>query len=105
MRIGNRFAHRSDDTEELAFIKQLIFLVALSCSVCGLFWSLLYCIVFGWGLTAVLPLSFVVIVGSAMLISHRQADHRLLVYAQLFCITVFPRFWNASNNGGNWLST
>jgi class 3 adenylate cyclase len=87
MRIGNRFAHRSDDTEELAFIKQLIFLVALSCSVCGLFWSLLYCIVFGWGLTAVLPLSFVVIVGSAMLISHRQADHRLLVYAQLFCIT------------------
>jgi class 3 adenylate cyclase len=87
MHLGNKFAHRSDDTEELAFIKQLIFLVSLSCCVCGLLWSFLYCIVFGWGLTAVLPLSFVVIVGSAMLISHRQADHRLLVYAQLFCIT------------------
>ncbi len=35
----------------------------------------------------VLPLSFVVIVGAAIVLAHRMADHRPLIYAQLFCIT------------------
>lgn len=82
-----KFAYRSDDTEEIAFIKQLILMISLSCCFFGLLWSLLYTTVFGFGLTALLPISFVVIVGSAILISNQRADHRPLVYTQLACIT------------------
>lgn len=87
IQITKKFAQRPDDTEEVTFIKQLILLVSLTCCFCGLLWSLLYFIVFGFGLTVILPLSFVVIVGSAILISHQLADHRPLVYTQLACIT------------------
>lgn len=87
IQITKKFAQRPDDTEEVTFIKQLILLVSLTCCFCGLSWGLLYFIVFGFGLTVILPLSFVVIVGSAILISHQLADHRPLVYTQLACIT------------------
>ena len=87
IQITKKYAYSADDTEEIAFIKQLILMVSVSCCICGLLWSLLYITVFGFGLTALLPLSFVVIVGSAILISNQLADHRLLVYTQLACIT------------------
>ena len=87
IQITKNYAYRSGDTEEIAFIKQLILMISLSCCFFGLLWSLLYTTVFGFGLTALLPLSFVVIVGSAILISNRLADHRPLVYTQLACIT------------------
>ncbi len=87
IQLTKKYASRADDTEEIAFLKQLILVVALSCCVCGLLWSLLYTIVFGFGLTALLPLFFVVIVGSTILITNQLADHRLLVYTQLACIT------------------
>lgn len=82
-----RFARRPDDSEEVAFHKALILVVALSCCLCGLIWSALYLYVFGVGLTMALPLAFVVIVGGAIIVSWRIADHRPLVYAQLACIT------------------
>lgn len=87
IQIVKGFASKPTDTVELASIKPLIFVVSLSCCVCGLLWSLLYFTVFGFGLTAILPFSFTVIVGSAILISHHLSDHRPLVYAQLACIT------------------
>jgi len=86
------FAQRSDDTREVTFIKQLLLIVSLSCCLCGLLWSLIYYVVFGFGLTTILPLTFVVVVGSAILISNRLADHRPLIYTQLACITWVSAF-------------
>ena len=82
-----KFAHRPNDTDDLSFRKVLVLVIALSCCMCGLIWSLIYYVVFGFGLTAILPFSFVIIVGSVILISHLIADHRPLIYAQLACIT------------------
>ncbi len=82
-----KYAFRSDDTEEIASSKQLILLVSLCCCLCGLLWSLLYVVIFGFGLTAILPLSFIVFVGIAIVVSHHLRDHRLLIYTQLACIT------------------
>ena len=86
------FASRPGDSSDEAFTKMLILIIALSCSACGLVWSAIYFAVFGFGLTMILPLSFVVIVGGAIVISHRIANHRPLVYAQLFCITWISAF-------------
>lgn len=85
--ILNGYARKPGDTEEITFIKRLILLISLSCSVLGIFWGLLYYVVFGFGLITILPLAFAVIVGSMILISHGLTNHRLLIYAQLGCIT------------------
>lgn len=87
VKIISNFAYRPGDSDEDAFMKMLILIIALSCSLCGLMWSGMYFFVFGLGLTSILPFSFVVIVGSAIIISHRLKDHRPLIYAQLTCIT------------------
>jgi len=46
----------------------------------------LYYFTFGWGLTAYLPASFVIIVGTALLFSHLTKNHYILIYTQIICI-------------------
>ncbi len=84
--LGN-FARRQDDSPEIRFEKLLILVIALACCACGLVWSALYVAVFGVGLTMALPLVFVAVVGSTIVAAHVRRNHRLLVYAQLACIT------------------
>lgn len=84
------FAHQPEDTEDVTLSKKLILNIAISCCVCGLLWSGIYYSIFGVGLTMALPLVFVVIVGISILISYRIKDHRLLIYAELICITFIP---------------
>ncbi len=80
------FARKECDSAEVSFSKLLILLIALTCCVCGLFWSALYLFVFGWGIVTFLPLLFVLIVGSAIPVSHYLRNHKILVYAQILCI-------------------
>lgn len=86
------FASRPDDSDEVAFSKALVLVIALSCCGCGIVWSLLYLSVFGPGPTMALPLLFVAVVGGAIAVSARMRDHRPLIYAQLVCITWIPAF-------------
>lgn len=82
-----KFARDDDDSKDVTFKKLLILLIAVSCCVCGLIWSASYYIIFGFGLTTLLPFSFIIIVGIAILISHLIKNHYLLIYVQLACIT------------------
>ena len=91
MSIAASFAHETD-TEEVRLEKTATFIVAASCCVAGTIWTAMYWLVFGWGLIAALPLSFVVIVGTALLVSHRTKQHRYAVYAQILCIIYVTTF-------------
>ena len=71
----SRFAAEKDDTRDIRSRKTAIFLLAVSCSLAGLLWGAIYLVVFGFGLTAVLPISFTVIVGTCT--SRRNRSHRL----------------------------
>lgn len=86
MRAMTWFAFDPNDSQEIRIEKFAAFLVAGSCCLAGLVWSAMYFAVFGWGLTAALPLGFIVIVGSALLISHLRKNHYYAVYAQIVCI-------------------
>lgn len=88
---------RDDDDERLK--KAAIFIVAASCCVAGTAWTAMYWFVFGWGLTTALPLSFVVIVGSALYLSHRLGTRTLVVYAQIICIIYVTAFIQWSVGG------
>jgi class 3 adenylate cyclase len=86
------FARAEGDSQEIAFRKLLILFIATMCSICGVLWSALYCFVYGPGAIALLPLSFTVIVGSAIGIAHYTRNYMVLVYAQLICITWISAF-------------
>ena len=81
------FAKRTDDSSNTSFMKRLILVIALSCSLSGLIWSLIYYLVFGFGVTMALPLLFTLIMGASIIVSHLLKEYYILVYAQLICIT------------------
>lgn len=93
------FAYHSSDTDEIRLQKATIFLVSASCCVAGCLWTLMYALVFGWGLTTFLPLSFVIVVGAALMAAHITKNHRYAVYAQIICIIYITSFIQWSIGG------
>lgn len=87
LRISNiPFAYDSADTDDVRLEKFTIFLVAASCCIAGCMWSLMYRMVYGAGIIALLPALFVLFVGSSLVISHITGNHYYAVYTQIFCI-------------------
>lgn len=80
------FSKHPDDSSHTSFMKRLILLIALTCTVCGFIWGLIYYLVFGVGVIMALPLLFSLIVGASILISHLLKNHYILIYSQLGCI-------------------
>ncbi|MGD8307344.1 MAG: ATP-binding protein [Ignavibacteria bacterium] len=84
------FAHNPKDTEEIKLEKFAAFLVAGSCTFAGVVWTAMYYFILDWGFTTLLPAAFVVIVGSALLISHITKNHYYVINAQIICIIYIP---------------
>ena len=87
-----KYCFNASDSGDIKFAKSLILIISICCSFCGLVWSGIYYFFFGFGLTTLLPLIFVVIVISSIFISHFTSNYKILVYAQLACITWVPAF-------------
>ncbi len=92
MRLLSSFAHDPSDTTEIRIEKLTALLVAGSCCIAGVIWSLMYLGIFGPGLVAALPLSFVLVVGPALIVSHLSRNHFFAVYAQVICIIFISTF-------------
>jgi hypothetical protein len=90
------FAYDPRDTEEIRLEKFAIFLVASSCTLAGIIWTVMYYILFGWGLITFLPLGFVIFVGAALVVSHMTKNHQIAVYTQIVFIMYITAFiqWN-----------
>lgn len=80
------FSLKPGETAYDAFMKKLVVWVALSCCCCGVAWGAIYYFVFGYGLTMLLPLAFVVIVGLAILAGMMLDNHKPIIYANIICI-------------------
>jgi adenylate cyclase len=96
MQVAQRFAQDESDSDATRSEKTAIFLVAGCCCVAGLAWSAMYAAVFGFGIVAVLPLSFTVLVGAALVAAHITGKHLLAVYVQITAITLITAAlqWN-----------
>ena len=87
MKFINNYAARPEDSVERQFQKKLIFIVAISCCLCGIVWSGLCYFVYDGGLPMILPLCFVLIVGIAIVLGSKLKSYLIPVYTQLSCIT------------------
>lgn len=81
-----KFAFHQDDPDDIKVEKLAAIIVAGSCCIAGTAWAIMYYLIFGFGLTAILPAIFVVIVAIALFISHKTKNHYWAVYAQIICI-------------------
>jgi len=81
------FAGKENDSDELRRLKKLIFIIALTCSICGVVWGGMFFFLFGLVPVVFLPISFFFIVGTAIFVGHIKTNYKILVYAQMFCIT------------------
>ena len=93
------FAHDPDDDEDIRLEKSTIFLVAGSCCLAGMAWTVMYYVVFGFGLIAALPFAFCVIVGGSMVVCHVIRRHQPLIYIQIICIIYITTFIQWSIGG------
>jgi signal transduction histidine kinase len=92
----SKYCYNASDSEELRLTKLLLITIASCCSFCGLIWSLIYSSFFGFCLTTALPLLFVIIVIPSIFISQYARNYKILVHAQLICISCVPSLvqWN-----------
>ncbi len=93
------FAYDPSDSDEIRLEKSTIFLVAVSCCLAGMAWTVMYYVVFGFGLVAILPFCFVVIVGGSLAFCHLIRKHQPLVYIQIICIIYITTFLQWSIGG------
>ena len=93
------FAYDPGDTEDIRLEKFTIFLVAASCCLAGIAWTVMYYVVFGFGFISILPLSFVIIVGGSLVVCHLIRKHQPLVYIQIICIIYITTFIQWSIGG------
>ena len=84
--ISSSFAYDPDDSGAIRSEKNTIFMIAFSCCVAGILWGASYAVILGWGLTAILPFVFALVVGSSLALSHMTKRHHYAVYAQTFSI-------------------
>jgi|GEM_PF-5368419 len=59
----------------------------------------MYYVIFGLGLISILPLLFLVIVGSSLIASHITRNHVVTVYTQILCIIYITTFIQWSIGG------
>jgi len=93
------FAYDPGDKDEVRLEKFAALLISGSCTLAGLIWTAMYYYVFGWSLTALLPAIFVLIVGSAILVSHFSKNHFYAIYTQIICIIYITFFIQWSIGG------
>ena len=86
----NKYAYRSSDSDELRLKKNLILVISICCSACGLVWSGVYYLFLGFGITTIFPLIFVALVIPSIFISHYRGNYKLLVYVQIISISLVP---------------
>lgn len=89
-RLLNTFTYNERDSSETKFSKKLILIIALICSICGVFWSILYYFVLGTIITSILILSFPALISLSILIAHFRRNYKILVYTQLVLIAIIP---------------
>ncbi len=99
MNLQTFFAYDPNDTHEVRLEKYAIFLVAGSCCIAGLVWTAMYFFIFGWGLTTLLPLCFVVIMSTSLILSHFTRNHYYAVYSEILCIMYITAFVQWSIGG------
>ncbi len=98
------YARRDEDTPDLAFQKQLLIIISSFLFLCGVAWTLMYYLMFGWSIPAIAACLYAINAIVTIIVSHKLKNHLLLVYSIFFASTLAPVIaqWSMGSiqNGG-----
>ena len=84
------YAHRADDSPDLAFQKELLVIICSFLFLCGVVWWLMWYLIFGWSIPTVAAGLFGIMVFIMIIVSHLAKNHLLLVHAAFMGTIVVP---------------
>lgn len=84
------YARKEEDSPDIAFQKQLLAIVSSFLFLCGVAWTFMYYIIFGWSIPAYAAILFAINAITMIIISHRLKNHLILVYSIFFACTLAP---------------
>ena len=84
------YAHKEEDSPDVAFQKQLLVIISSFLFLCGVSWTLMYYLIFGWTIPVIAAGLYAINVVVMFIISHRTKNHLLLVYSIFYASTAAP---------------
>jgi len=84
------YARREEDSPDVAFQKQLLVIISSFLFLCGVSWTLMYYLIFGWTIPAIAACLFAINALVSIIVSHRIRNHLLLVYSIFYACTAAP---------------
>ncbi len=90
LKYAKLYARRDDDSPDLAFQKQILAIITSALIVCGITWTVMFYLIFGWTIPAIAAVIFAVNAVVMFYVSHRAKNHLLLVYPLFYAATFTP---------------
>lgn len=99
LKYAKLYARREDDSPDLAFQKQVLAIISSFLVVCGIAWTAMYYLIFGWSIPAMAASVFAINAIVMFIVSHRLKNHLLLVYPIFYASTFAPVIaqWSIGN--------
>lgn len=88
LKYAKLYAHREDDSPDLAFQKQILAIISSFLILCGSVWTVMFYLIFGWTIPAFAAALFTINAVVMFIISHRAKNHLLLVYPIFYAATI-----------------
>jgi signal transduction histidine kinase len=84
------YARNVEDSPDVAFQKQLLIIISSFLFVCGVAWTLMFYLIFGWSVPSIAAFLYAINAIMMILVSHRTRNHILLVYSIFYASMVAP---------------
>lgn len=90
IKFANLYAHKVEDSPDVAFQKQLLIIISSFLLLCGLGWTLMFYLIFGWSVPTIAALLYAINAVTMIIVSHRTRNHILLVYSIFYASMAAP---------------
>lgn len=90
LKFAKQYAHKDEDSSDVAFQKQLLFITSVLLFICGTVWTIMFRSIYGWTIPAIAALIFAINAVASIIISHYRKNHFILVYSIFYSCTAAP---------------
>ena len=99
LRYAKLYARTEDDSPDLIFQKQVLAIISSFLVLCGIAWTAMYYLIFGWTAPAIAASVFAINAIVMFIVSHKRKNHLLLVYPIFYAATFAPVIaqWSIGN--------
>ena len=92
LRYAKLYAHKEEDSPDLAFQKQLLVITSSFLFLCGCVWTFMFYSIYGWTIPAIAACLYAINSIVMIIVSHHLKKHSLLIYPIFYASMAAPVF-------------